>query len=199
MPPITLYTHWNYSVLVISSIDHRLCTETIRTTVTGISIEQIYFSSEYVPMMVTITTGRMPTTMYHHNVCTSIKLEFNSVDKSERCFGLVFGNATQADNEMHTRFAQFCMRSDHKKLETQWANFSQLVYNGNKHVFDETQKKPNTVPSWKRLVKEHRKRSTTAFFNWRDTGSPRSGLIAEATRFSRSQFNNELRHCRSDE
>ena len=113
---------------------------------------------------------------------------------------MVCGFLPLAGNARFNCFAPFCERHDQKNiLETNWARFSQIVRDVGKQFFVDTRKLPSTVPGWNAHVKDYHERSRSAFLNWRNTGSPRSGPIANAMRFSRARFKYELRQCRINE
>ena len=198
--PGTSYTHVNNCSLTRSWIDHCLCTETVRSAVTGVSINYNYLGSDHFPLMVTIKLDMLHLTTPYENMCSKIKWEFNNDAKVDRFFELVGDKLALPGNAGFTCSAPFCERNDHRiNLETNWASFSQLVCDVGKQVFGLTNKKPNAVPGWNIYIKEYYERSRSAFLNWRNAGSPRSGSLADAMRFSRARFKYELRQCRSNE
>ena len=152
--PRTSYTHVINCYLIRSWIDHCLWTETACPAVTDIFIDYNYLGSDNSLMMVTIKLGLMPITTLHENTYCKIKWDFNNADKSEHFFQLVCGNLVLADNAMYNCFDTYYVRNDHKNnLETNWAMFSQLVYDVGKQVFGETHNQPNTLSGWNSHVK----------------------------------------------
>ena len=198
--PLTSYTHFNNGSLTRSWVDHCLCTETVRSAVDDISIDYDYFGSDHFPMMVTVKLDLMPETTLDQNTSNTINWDFNSTGKADRFFDLICDNLSLADNALNRCFDPYCKRDDHMScLDYNWSMFSELVCNVGRQIFGVSRSRPNIVPGWNVHVKEYYERSRTAFFNWREAGSPRSGPIADTIRFTRARFKFELRQCRNNE
>ena len=198
--PATSYTHVNNCSLTRSWLDHCLCTQTVRSSITSIDIDYCYRSSDHFALSIDVGFDSIPVTTYAQSGEDNIKWDFSNEEKVERFFDLVCDSLEMMQGIGSSCVVPYCEHGEHKtSLEVNWSGFTQSVRNYGRRVFGVASFQQPVVPGWNAHVRQFYDNSRRAFLNWRQAGCPRDGPSAEAMRFSRARFKHELRKCKRNE